>query len=377
MSLHLSLRGAASLSSPTLDGEARVGALRASGRQVIDLGAGRLAGVPAAGSALVDLIAAQRADEFGAPITADHVLLTHGSRSALFTALLCLTDPGDEVLLLGPYWPTYAEVIRLAGGEPVVVNATIEAGFRVSVPDVEARRTTRTRVLLLSSPSNPVGVVHDESELRAMAKWALEHDVWVIADEAYRDLVFEPFRFVSMPAAAPEAMDRCVIVNGLSKNPHTPGGDLGWVIGPAELIDATRRVHSHISSPVRAAHQAVVHDRLVDAPTDGAERLAHLARRRDETVRHLAAIEGVRCLVPQGGLYCFPSVAGVLGRRIDDVVIDSSARLAEGILASTGVFVLPGEAFGAPGHLRVSFGSDEERLGEGLHRLAAYLGGAA
>jgi aspartate aminotransferase len=301
------------------------------------------------------------------------VLVTNGGKQAVYEAFATLLDPGDEVLLPAPYWTTYPEAIRLAGGVPVDVFAGADAGYLVTVDQLEAARTERTKVLLFCSPSNPTGAVYSPEQVRVIGQWALERGIWVVTDEIYEHLVYDDTRFVSMPVEVPELADTCVVLNGVAKTYAMTGWRVGWMIGPKDVIKAATNLQSHQTSNVcniaqRAALAAVSGDlSAVD------EMKVAFDRRRRTMVRMLNEIPGVECPEPTGAFYAYPSVKGLFGKEIAGRTPTTSSELADLILDEVEVAVVPGEAFGAPGYLRLSYALGDDDLVEGLGRIAKLL----
>jgi aspartate aminotransferase len=382
--------------SATLAVDAKAKALKAEGRPVIGFGAGEpdfpspgyvvdaaieAAAVPAnhrysPAGGLPDLkaaIAAKTARDSGYQVDPAQVLVTNGGKQAVYQTFATLLDPGDEVLLPTPYWTTYPEAIRLAGGSPVDVFAGLEAGYLVTVDQLEAARTPRTKVLLFCSPSNPTGAVYPPEQVRAIGRWAVEHGIWVITDEIYEHLVYDDARSVSMPVEVPELADTCVVLNGVAKTYAMTGWRVGWMIGPRDVIKAATNLQSHLTSNVanvsqRAALAAVGGDlSAVDAM-----RVA-FDRRRRTIVGMLNDIPGVVCPMPKGAFYVYPSVEGVLGRTIRGRTPTTSAELAALILDEVEVAVVPGEAFGPSGYLRLSYALGDADLAEGVGRIQKLL----
>ncbi|HET8602529.1 MAG TPA: pyridoxal phosphate-dependent aminotransferase [Marmoricola sp.] len=378
--------------SATLKVDAKAKALKAEGRPVIGFGAGEPdfptpeyvveAAVeacrdprnhrytPAGGlPELKKAIAEKTRRDSGYEVDPAQVLVTNGGKHAIYGAFATITDPGDQVLLPAPYWTTYPEAIRLAGGVPVEVLADETQDYKVTVEQLEAARTDRTTALLFNSPSNPTGAVYTAEEIRAIGQWALEHDLWVVADEIYEHLVYDGLETGSMPVLVPELADRCLVVNGVAKTYAMTGWRVGWVVGPTDVIKAATNLQSHATSNVsnvaqRAALAAVAGDL---AAVD--EMKTAFDRRRRTIVTMLNEIDGVVCPMPQGAFYAYPSVKGLLGKEHGGRLIDSSADLAEYILDQAEVAVVPGEAFGSPGYLRLSYALGDEDLVEGITRL--------
>jgi len=382
--------------SATLAVDARAKALRAAGRPVIGFGAGEPDFptpeyvVEAAAAAcrdprnhhysattglpeLREAVAAKTLRDSGYPVSAGQVLVTNGGKQAIYQAFATLLDPGDEVLLPAPYWTTYPEAIRLAGGVPVPVHTDESSGYLASVQQLEAACTARTRVLLFCSPSNPTGAVYPPDQVEEIGRWAAEAGLWVVTDEIYEHLVYGEARHVSMPVVVPELADRCVVVNGVAKTYAMTGWRVGWMIGPADVVKAAANLESHLTSNVcnvaqRAALAAVSGDLAVVTAMRAA-----FDRRRQTIVRALSEIPGVTCPEPHGAFYAYPSVHGVLGRELRGRRPATSAELAELILDEAEVAVVPGEAFGTGGYLRLSYALGDEDLVEGVTRLHKLL----
>ena len=394
----ISARIAAVSPSATLAVDAKAKALQAQGENVIGFGAGEPdfptpdAIVEAAAAAchdprnhrytptaglpeLRDAIAAKTARDSGLEIAASQVLVTNGGKQAVANAFAVLCDPGDEVLVPAPYWTTYPEVIALAGGVPVVVPTDTSTGFRVSVAQLEAARTPRTKVLLFVSPSNPTGAVYPREEVEAIGRWAVEHGIWVLTDEIYEHLVYGEAEHHSMPVVVPELADTCIVVNGVAKTYAMTGWRVGWLIGPADVVAAATNLQSHETSNVanvsqRAALEAVSGDLAAVAMMREA-----FDRRRLVMHSMLNAIDGVECLLPEGAFYAFPSVTGLYGRTLRGRTCTSSAELAGLAIEEAKVAVVPGEAFGSPGYFRMSYALGDDDLVEGVSRLAALFAG--
>jgi aspartate aminotransferase len=385
--------------SATLAVDAKAKALKAAGRPVIGFGAGEpdfptpdyivaaaaeacsdprnhryspAGGLPELKKALVE----KTRRDSGYAVEANQVVVTNGGKQAVYEAFATLLDPGDEVLLPTPYWTTYPESIRLAGGVPVDVVADETQDYLVGVDQLEAARTDRTKALLFCSPSNPTGAVFPPEQVEAIGRWAVEHGVWVITDEIYEHLTYDGVEAVSMPVAVPELADHCVVVNGVAKTYAMTGWRVGWMIAPADVAKAATNLQSHATSNVanvsqRAALAAVSGD--LSAVADMREAFD---RRRRTIVEMLNAIDGVECPVPKGAFYAYPSVRGVLGRDIGGHRPTTSAELAELILDEVEVAVVPGEAFGTPGYLRLSYALADDDLVEGVGRLQKLIGAA-
>jgi aspartate/methionine/tyrosine aminotransferase len=378
--------------SATLAVDAKAKALKAEGRPVIGFGAGEPdfptpdyvveAAVaacsdpsnhrytPAGGMpALKKAIAEKTRRDSGYDVDPTQVLVTNGGKQAVYEAFATLLDPGDEVILPAPYWTTYPEAIRLAGGEPVEVLADETQGYLVTVDQLEAARTERTKALLFCSPSNPTGAVYPREQVEAIGRWAVEHGVWVVTDEIYEHLTYDGAEAPSMPVVVPELADTCIVLNGVAKTYAMTGWRVGWLIGPKDVVKAATNLQSHATSNVcnvaqKAALAAVSGDL---AAVD--EMRAAFDRRRRTMVEMLNEIDGVVCPEPQGAFYAYPSVKGLLGREVDGVTPTSTTELAELVLDKAEVAVVPGEAFGSPGYLRLSYALGDDDLAEGVGRI--------
>jgi aspartate/methionine/tyrosine aminotransferase len=392
----VSARVAAIAPSATLAVDAKAKALKAAGRPVIGFGAGEpdfptpgyivdaaVAAAkdpanhrytPAAGlPALREAIAAKTLRDSGYEVAPSSVLVTNGGKQAVYQAFAAVVDPGDEVLLPAPYWTTYPEAVRLAGGVPVEVFAGVEQDYLVTVEQLEAARTPRTKVLLFCSPSNPTGSVYSPEQTAAIGRWALEHGIWVLTDEIYEHLTYDHSVFTPIVRVVPELADTTIVLNGVAKTYAMTGWRVGWMIGPKDVIEAATNLQSHLTSNVanvsqRAAIAAVSGDLAAVE-----EMRFAFDRRRRTIVEMLGQIDGVTCPAPQGAFYVYPSVEGVLGRTIRGVTPRTSAELAALILDEVEVAVVPGEAFGPSGYLRLSYALADDDLVEGVGRIQKLL----
>jgi aspartate/methionine/tyrosine aminotransferase len=382
--------------SATLAVDAKAKALKAAGRDVIGFGAGEpdfptpAAIVEAAAKACHDpamhrytptpglptlrqAIADKTKRDSGFEVQAAQVLITNGGKQAVYEAFATLIDPGDEVILPAPYWTTYPESIKLAGGVPVVVSTTAASGYLATVEQLEAARTPTTKALLFCSPSNPTGAVYPREAVEAIGRWALEHGVWVIADEIYEHLLYDGAEAPSMPVVVPELADQCVVVNGVAKTYAMTGWRVGWLIGPTDVVSAAANLQSHATSNVSNVAQAAALAAVSGDLSAVATMRAAFDVRRQTMVRMLREIPGVECPTPKGAFYCYPSVAALLGKEIAGRTPATSAELAEVILDEAEVAVVPGEAFGAPGSFRMSYALGDDDLAEGVGRLQKIL----
>jgi len=399
----LSARIAAIAESATLKVDAKAKALQAEGRPVISYAAGEpdfstpqhivdaaLAATrdpknyrytPAAGLPdLREAIAAKTRTDSGLDVAASQVVVTNGGKQAVYQAFQVLLDEGDEVLVPTPYWTTYPEAIKLAGGRQIDVFAGADQGYLVTVEQLEAARTERTKVLLFVSPSNPTGAVYPPEQVKAIGEWALEHGIWVIADEIYQNLTYAedadgvPPRALSVVEAVPELADQTILVNGVAKTYAMTGWRVGWMVGPADVMKGAANLQSHLSSNVSNISQRAAIAALT-GPQDEVEMMRRaFDRRRRTIVAELSKIEGITVPVPQGAFYVYPDVSGLLGRDWNGVTPTTSLELADLMLEQAEVAAVPGEAFGPSGYLRFSYALGDAPLLEGIQRLQRLFG---
>jgi len=382
--------------SATLAVDAKAKALKASGRPVIGFGAGEpdfptpsyiveaaveacrdprnhrytpAGGLPELKQAIVD----KTRRDSGYEVTPGQVLVTNGGKQAIYEAFATILDPGDEVLLPAPYWTTYPEAIRLAGGVPVEVLADETQDYKVTTSQLEEAVTERTKALLFCSPSNPTGAVDTAEEVEAIGRWVLEKGLWVVTDEIYEHLTYGDTKTTSLPVVVPELTDRCIVVNGVAKTYAMTGWRVGWLIGPTDVVKAATNLQSHATSNVNNVAQRAAIAALTGDLSAVSEMREAFDRRRRTIVQMLNEIPGVDCPEPTGAFYAYPSVKGVLGRQVAGHTPTTSAELAEVILDEVEVAVVPGEAFGAPGYLRLSYALGDEDLVEGVGRIQKLL----
>lgn len=388
----LSARIAAIAESATLKVDSKAKALQAQGKHVISFAAGEPdfstpehiveAAVvaardprnhrytPAAGLPdLREAIAEKTLRDSGTRVAASQVIVTNGGKQAVYQAFATIVDDGDEVILPTPYWTTYPEAIKLAGGVPVEVFAGADQGYLVTVEQLEAARTPRTKVLLFVSPSNPTGAVYSPDETAAIGRWALEHGVWVITDEIYQNLTYDGVVATSITAAVPELADTCILVNGVAKTYAMTGWRVGWMVGPADVIKAASNLQSHLSSNVSNVSQRAALAALTGSSEPFEAMRVAFDKRRRLIVSELNKIDGVVTPTPEGAFYVYPDVTGLLGREWGGVTPTTSLELADLMLEQAEVAAVPGEAFGPSGYLRFSYALGEADLLEGVKRL--------
>ena len=393
----ISARISAIAESATLKVDAKAKALQAEGRPVISYAAGEpdfatpahiveaaqqalrdpknFRYTPAAGlPELREAIAAKTARDSGWAAPASQVIVTNGGKQAVYQAFQVLLDPGDEVLVPTPYWTTYPEAIALAGGVQVDVFAGAEQNYLVTVEQLEAARTPRTKVLLFVSPSNPTGSVYSPEQTKAIGEWALEHGIWVVADEIYQNLTYDGVRAVSIVEAVPALAEQTILVNGVAKTYAMTGWRVGWMVGPADAMKGAANLQSHLSSNVNNVAQRATIAALTGPQSEvEAMRLA-FDRRRKLMVSELSKISGMHVPTPEGAFYVYPDVSGLLGRNWGGVTPTTSLQLADLILEQAEVAVVPGEAFGPSGYVRLSYALGDEPLLEGVQRLQKLFG---
>ena len=392
----VSARIAAIAESATLAVDGKAKALKAAGRPVIGFGAGEpdfptpsyivdaaaaatkvvanhrytpTPGLPELRQAIVD----KTKRDSNYDITVDQVLVTNGGKQAVYQAFATILDSGDEVILPAPFWTTYPEAIKLAGGKAIEVFADETQNYLVNVDQLEAARTGKTKALLFCSPSNPTGSVYSAEQVKAIGQWALKNNIWIIADEIYEHLLYDGATAPSMPVVVPELADTTIILNGVAKTYAMTGWRVGWMIGPKDVIKAATNLQSHLTSNV-----ANVSQRAAIAALSGNLDAVHemgvaFDRRRKLIVGLLNEIPGIECPTPQGAFYVYPSVKGVLGKSIRGKVANTSAELATIILDEVEVAAVPGEAFGPSGYLRFSYATSDEDIVEGIGRIKKLL----
>ena len=392
----VSARIAAIAESATLAVDGKAKALKAAGRPVIGFGAGEpdfptpsyivdaaaaatkvvanhrytpTPGLPELRQAIVD----KTKRDSNYDITIDQVLVTNGGKQAVYQAFATILDPNDEVILPSPFWTTYPEAIKLAGGKAVEVFADETQNYLVTVDQLEQARTGKTKALLFCSPSNPTGSVYSPEQVKAIGEWALKNNIWIIADEIYEHLLYDGATAPSMPVAVPGLADQTIILNGVAKTYAMTGWRVGWMIGPKDVIKAATNLQSHLTSNVANVSQRAAIAALTGSLDAVHEMGVAFDRRRKLIVSLLNEIPGFECPTPQGAFYVYPSVKGVLGKSIRGKVANTSAELATIILDEVEVAAVPGEAFGPSGYLRFSYATSDEDIVEGIGRIKKLL----
>lgn len=325
---------------------------------------------------LREAIARKMLRDSGYEVTPEQVVVTNGGKQAVYEAFQILLNDGDEVIIPTPYWTSYPEAVKLAGGVPVEVFAGADRSFEPDIDAIEAARTARTRAIIVTSPSNPTGAVWSRETIEAIGRWAVEHHVWVVSDEIYEHLNYDGARTAYIGQVVPEVRDQLIVLNGVAKTYAMTGWRVGWLVAPEPVAKAAAKLQGHMTSnvanvPQRAAIAAVGGD--LDAVY--AMREAFDVRRK-AIVAALNAIDGVHCPTPTGAFYAFADVSGLLNRPLgaNGSVATSSAELAAMLLDEAHVAAVPGEAFGAPGYLRFSYALADDQLAEGMRRFQAWVG---
>lgn len=377
--------------SETLAISAKAKALRAQGRDVIDFSVGepdfntpdnviqaaehamaegftkytQASGLPALRQAIADKL--QRENDLH--YEPDQIIVSCGAKHVLYNLAMVLVDPGDEVIIPGPYWVTYPTQVEMAGGTPVIIPTSAAEGFKITGEVLRRYLTPATKGIILNSPCNPTGAVYTPAELQDLAKVLCDTGLYVITDEIYEHMVYDGLRQTSIATLSPELKERCIVVNGVSKSYSMTGWRLGFCAGPADVIAACGHLQSQsTSNPTAFAQMAAIE--ALTGPQDSVHAMAAaFVERRDFVVARLNAIDGIACPMPQGAFYTFPKISALFGRRAHGRVLSNSADVIDYLLDAAGVALVPGEAFGADDHLRLSYAASMEALRTGLDRL--------
>ena len=385
--------------SATLAVDSKAKAMKAQGIDVISFGAGEpdfptpdfiaraasqacldprnhrytpTAGLPELRQAIAD----KTERDSGYAVTPDQVVVTNGGKQAVYETFQILLNPGDQVIIPAPYWTSYPEMVTLAGGEPVPVLSGADQGYLPSLDALEAARTERTKAIIINTPSNPTGVVWDDDLVRAIGQWALEHHIWVVSDEIYEHLTYDGAHTPYPGALVPELRDQLIVLNGVAKTYAMTGWRVGWMVAPAAVSKAAGKLQGHMTSNVANVSQRAALA-AIQGPMDAVETMGRaFALRRKSIMVALNQVPGVECPEPKGAFYAFPDVTGLLNRPLGPhgTTSRTSSDLAAAILEETHVAAVPGEAFGAPGHLRFSYALSDQDLAEGMRRFQAWIG---
>lgn len=301
------------------------------------------------------------------------IIVTNGGKQAVFEAFSAIVEVGDEVLMPTPYWTTYPEVIKIAGGVPVSVMAGADQHYKVTVEQLDAAKTEKTKALLIVSPSNPTGAVYDANELKAIGQWALDNGIWVITDEIYEHLIYDGIHAEHIVKLVPELAKQTLVLNGVAKTYAMTGWRVGWMIAPPDVIKACAAFQSHTTGNVsNIAQRAALAS--VSGPLDKVQQMREVFdRRRQRMVELLRQVPDLEVPMPHGAFYCYPSVERILGREFAGETPQTSAELADLMLRKVEVAVVPGEAFGPSGFFRLSYALSDEDLEEGVGRIVDFL----
>jgi aspartate aminotransferase len=397
VSQRISPRISAIAESATLKVDAKAKALKAEGKKVVSFAAGEPdfptpdhiveAAIVAARDpknhrytpaiGLPDLreaIAEKTKKDSGTEIPASQIVVTNGGKQAVYQAFQVVVGEGDEVLLPSPYWTTYPEAIALAGGVTVEVFAGSDQDYKVTVAQLEQARTSKTKALLFCSPSNPTGSVYTKAEVAAIGNWAKEHGIWVITDEIYQNLSYDGEKAYSITEVVPELLDQTILVNGVAKSFAMTGWRVGWMAGPADAMKAAANLQSHLSSNVNNIAQRAALAALT-GPMDEVEKMLEaFDRRRKLAVAELSKIPNWIAPTPKGAFYVYSDVKGLLGKTWRGKSISTSLELCDFILDEAEVALVPGEAFGPSGYVRMSYALGDEEILEGIKRLQELFG---
>lgn len=377
--------------SETLAISAKAKALRAQGRDVIDFSVGepdfntpdnviqaaehamaegftkytQASGLPALRQAIADKL--QR--ENGLHYEADQIIVSCGAKHVLYNLAMVLVDAGDEVIIPGPYWVTYPTQVEMAGGTPVIIPTTAAEGFKITGEVLRRYLTPATKGIILNSPCNPTGAMYTPEELQDLADVLCDTGLYVISDEIYEHMVYDGLRQISIATLSPELKERCIVVNGLSKSFSMTGWRVGYCAGPADVIAACGHLQSQSTSNPTAFAQIAAIEALT-GPQDSVHAMAAaFVERRDFVVARLNAIDGISCPTPQGAFYTFPKINGLFGRRVNGRTLSNSVDVIDYLMDAAGVALVPGDAFGADDHARLSYAASMEALRTGLDRI--------
>ncbi|WEV74268.1 pyridoxal phosphate-dependent aminotransferase [Bifidobacterium sp. ESL0798] len=321
-------------------------------------------------------IAEKTLRDSGYEVSPDQVVVTNGGKQAVYEALQIIVNPGDEVIIPAPYWTTYPEAVKLAGGKPVIVFSGAENGFEPTVEALEAARTPRTKAIFINTPSNPTGAVWGEETLRAVGQWALEHHIWILSDEIYEHLTYDGEKTAYIGAVVPEVRDQLIVLNGVAKTYAMTGWRVGWLIGSVPVAKAAAKLQGHMTSNVADVCQQAAFTAVSGSLDAVAMMRKAFDKRRKAIVAGLNAVDGVTCRTPKGAFYAFADVTALLNRPLgkSGSVAKTSSDLAGLLLDEAHVAAVPGEGFGAPGFLRFSYALDDDDLAEGMRRFKQWVG---
>ncbi len=380
--------------SPTLAIDSKFKEMKANGEDVVGFGAGEpdfdtpsyikeaaIAAInegatkytPAAGTlALRKAVAEKFSKDNGLSYKPSNIVISNGAKHSLVNAFMAICNPGDEVIIPAPFWVSYTEMVKLADGVPVIVNATEENDFKVTVEDLEKARTEKTKAIIINSPSNPTGMIYTKEELKAIADFAVKNNIYVISDEIYEKLIYEG-EHVSIASFNDEIKDLTIVINGVSKTYAMTGWRIGFAAANDKIATAMANIQSHAASNPNSIAQAATVAALGGGDDEIEKMRIEFMKRRDFMVDEINKIEGVSCKKPQGAFYIMMNISGLLGREYYGKVINNADDFAESFLNVARVAVVPGTGFGAPQYVRWSYATSVENITEGLLRLKKFL----
>ena len=318
---------------------------------------------------LREAIARKYLSEYGLRYQSTEILVSCGAKHSLYNLFQAVVNPGDEILVPAPYWVSYADMALLAGGLPKIIHTSEASGFRISAQQLAEALSSRTRVFILNSPSNPTGASYEENELMAIAQVLEKHNCLILTDDIYDKIVYDGFRIHNLVTLAPSLRERVVIVNGVSKSYAMTGWRIGYALGPAEIIGAAAKIQSQSTSNPTSIAQAAALEAIQGPQEDVAIMVAEFAKRRNVVVDRLNAINGVQCLRPQGAFYVFPNIAAFIGKNVNGKKVTSPCDVADYLLEEAKVAAVPGEDFGSNAHIRLSYATSLENIEEGCRRM--------
>lgn len=323
---------------------------------------------------LREAVAKKTKRDSGYEVDPQQVIITNGGKQAVYESVQLIINPGDEVIIPTPYWVTYPEAVKLAGGVPVEAIAGIEQNFIPSIEQLEALRTERTRAIFVNSPNNPTGAVWSDEQLETVAKWALEHDIWIISDEIYEHLSYDGAKVGHIGGIVPEIRRQLIVLNGVAKTYSMTGWRVGWMIAPEYVIKAAVKLQGHMTSNVSNVSQRAAIEAVGGSLEAVAQMREAFDRRRNAIVSALNEIPGVKCIKPSGAFYAFADVSGLLNRPAGpkNQTFESSLQLAQALLEQAHVACVPGEGFGVGGFLRFSYALADDDLDEGMRRFKSW-----
>lgn len=382
--------------SPTLAVDAKAKALKAQGVDIVNLSAGEpdfdtpdhikeaaikairdgftkytaVAGIPE----LKEAIAAKMKRDYNTEYSADEIIASTGGKQVLYNIMQAILDPGDEVIIPVPYWVSYPALVELAGGVPQFLMCSADDGFALDIDGLASMITSRTRAIILNSPSNPTGAAYSEKDLEEVARLAIQHGFYIISDDIYDEIRFDGKAPANVVSINPECRDRALIVNGVSKTYAMTGWRIGYLAGPAAVVKATSKIQSQSTSNPNSIAQKAAAAALSGSQACIQTMNSAFAERKEYIVSRLRGIEGVKCVEPSGAFYAFPDMSAFYGKKHAGGTISDSLSLADYLLESAQIACVPGIAFGDDRFIRFSYATDMAVIKEGMDRLEKALG---